>query len=174
MITARWRRSQVDFPWGKLNVWHGGRGPAVVCLHGLGGSGRYWTELHHLLHDHTVVAPDLAGFGRSDQPQMRYDREFHLGNLAALVDWAGDQNPTVVGHSVGGVLAALWASRNQVSGLALLGTPFPRRELMPGAAQRIALSESPDRGQTASRCFARSGRRRVPSLGRLAVTRGCW
>ena len=153
MISGRWRRTGVDLSWGRLNVWHGGRGPLVVCLHGLGGSGRYWTGLQHLLHDHTVVAPDLAGFGRSDQPQRRYDREFHLGNLTALVDWAGENQPIVLGHSVGGVLAALWAARNPVSGLALLGTPFPRRELMPAAAQRIALSESPDRGQTARRVF---------------------
>jgi pimeloyl-ACP methyl ester carboxylesterase len=95
------------------------------------------------------VSPDLAGFGQSDKPALRYDREFHLANLEALVDTFGSEAPVVlVGHSVGGVLAALWAVRHpeRISGLALVSTPVPREGIVPPPALRIAHSPPDDRG----------------------------
>lgn len=128
-------------PWGRLHVWRGGRGPTVLAIHGLGGSGRYWATLAMLVGDrHTVVAPDLGGFGHSDKPTLRYDRTFHLDNLdAAVADIAGPI--VVVGHSLGGVLAALWAARNpqRVAALALVATPFPATgQGMPTRDQRLS------------------------------------
>lgn len=141
----------MSFDWGRLRVWRSGKGPAVLALHGLGGSGRYWAGLHEVMPDRTLVAPDLAGFGRSSRPDLRYDREFHLEYLTELAQTL--DNPVVFGHSVGGVLAGLLATRVEVGGLALLGTPFPRPELMPGPARRIALSSEPGRGRAATRLF---------------------
>src|SRR5579859_6022963 len=106
----------VERPWGRLRVYVAGSGPAVLALHGLGGSGRYWEGLARAVQgDVTLVAPDLAGFGRSDQPDVAYDRGFHLDNLDAVVAAIGVAPPsTVVGHSMGGILAALWAERHPV------------------------------------------------------------
>jgi pimeloyl-ACP methyl ester carboxylesterase len=89
----------------------------------------------------TVVAPDLGGFGRSDKPEVAYDRDFHLDNLdAAVAAVVGDASPVVVvGHSLGGVLAGLWAARNlpRIAGLALVATPYPAADLcMPASYQR--------------------------------------
>ena len=99
-----------------------------MAVHGLGGSGRYWQRLAGDVGDRLeVVAPDLAGFGSSGKPAgERYDLAFHLDDLdAALGDAAGPV--AVVGHSIGGVIAAAWAAEHpeRVSALALLATPVP-------------------------------------------------
>jgi pimeloyl-ACP methyl ester carboxylesterase len=117
----------VERPWGRQRVWRGGDGGmALLAIHGLGGSGRYWQGLADLLGSrYHVIAPDLAGFGSSDKPDIAYDRSGHLDDLTAVMDDAGSTSG--VGHSLGGVLAALWSSANagRVSALALAAAPFP-------------------------------------------------
>ncbi len=116
-------------PWGRLRVWDGGTGRAVLAIHGLGGSGRYWQGMSEKLGDGwRVVAPDLAGFGHSDKPGVRYDRDLHLGSLDAVVaELIGGEPVTVVCHSIGGVIGALWAAQNHqnIERLALAAAPFP-------------------------------------------------
>lgn len=132
-----------------------GSGPALIALHGLGGSGRYWHGLSQYLGNRwTLVAPDLAGFGRSDKPALRYDRGFHLETIDEVARWVGGK-PVLAGHSVGAVLAALWAARKpeDTAGLALIAALFPRPGLMPGAALRIAQAAPGARGRMASRVF---------------------
>jgi pimeloyl-ACP methyl ester carboxylesterase len=107
----------------------------VLAIHGLGGSGRYWGGLADAVGDRfQILAPDLAGFGMSDRPaNARYDRAQHLADLDAVIAEAGiEEPPIVVGHSLGGVLAALFAAGvgaddhgRDVGGLALAATPFP-------------------------------------------------
>ncbi len=132
-----------------MRVWSAGSGPAVLAIHGLGGSGRYWQGLADQLGDrYTVIAPDLGGFGGSDKPELDYDRAFHLGDLDAVVADASSSGPlAVVGHSLGGVLGALWCVRDprRVRALALAATPFPTgahlgprdpREMRPSLGRR--------------------------------------
>lgn len=119
----------IQQPWGRLCVRTAGSGPPVLLLHGLGGSGRYWEPLaRRIAHSHTVIAPDLGGFGGSDKPHLTYDLDFHLANIdAAVACAAADGQVTVVGHSFGGALAAVWASRHsqRVDRLALVAAPYP-------------------------------------------------
>lgn len=125
-MRARWLR----MPWGRMRVWEQGDGPILLALHGLGGSGRYFRPLAaSLAGRYRIVAPDLAGFGASDKPDAPYDRDFHLANLDALAgEVARDGGAiTLVGHSLGGVLAAMWTARDatRVRGLAVAASPFP-------------------------------------------------
>jgi pimeloyl-ACP methyl ester carboxylesterase len=111
-----------------MRVWVGGHGVPLLAVHGLGGSGRYFQGVATRLEDRfAIVAPDLAGFGSSDKPaDATYDRAFHLANLdAALEHVQGDV--FVIGHSIGAVLAALWAAEHadRVRGLGLLAAPYP-------------------------------------------------
>ena len=112
----------------------------VLAVHGLGGSGRYWNKLARRIGGHyRVVAPDLAGFGRSDKPAAAYDRGFHLANLDAIVaERAGSGSVVVVGHSLGAVFAALWAASHvdDVRGLGLAAAPYPSGEGPPDWARR--------------------------------------
>lgn len=109
-----------------MRVWEAGSGTTLLAVHGLGGSGRYFQGVADAL-GWRIVAPDLAGFGGSDKPEREtYDRAFHLANLDAALE--GTEGPVaVLGHSIGGVFAALWAAEHaeRVPALALASTPYP-------------------------------------------------
>ena len=131
---SAWRHTHVPMEWGRLSVYVAGDGPPLLLLHGLGGSGRYWAGLApELAASHTLIAPDLAGFGRSDKPHLRYGAAFHVGTLEALLAAYGVREAAVAGHSMGGILAALLASRRPalVSRLAVVASPFPRPQVRP-------------------------------------------
>lgn len=123
-----------------MRVWRGGEGPLLLAIHGLGGSGRYWEGLARRVgHRFRIVAPDLAGFGRSDKPSLGYDRAFHVGNVEAVVEDVGGSDPVVVvAHSLGAVFAALWAAErgNGVAALALAAAAFPTGDGPPDWAVR--------------------------------------
>jgi pimeloyl-ACP methyl ester carboxylesterase len=143
-VSQTWQRQRVRLRWGRLNVYLAGDGPPLLLLHGLGGSGRYWEGLAPLLAaTRTLIAPDLAGFGRSDKPSSDYSRAFHLDNLDALLAALRcEDGLALAGHSMGGVLAALYASRlpGRVEALALAAAPFPRVQTNP-SRQRAGLFE---------------------------------
>lgn len=101
----------------------GDAGPAVVLLHGIGGSSRYWRGLASISEGYRAAAPDLLGFGRSPRPgDGRYDVEDHLARLEPLVP----PDSVVVAHSTGAVLAAALAVRRPdlVRSLLLVGAPL--------------------------------------------------
>jgi len=65
----------------------GGRGPAVVLLHGYGVTGDSWAPLATTLADtHTVIVPDLRGFGLSSKPEGGYDKKAQAGDVAGVLD----------------------------------------------------------------------------------------
>jgi len=107
-----------------------GQGPAVLFVHGLCGSGRYWRRgLDGIRAQHTAYLPDLVGFGRSPKPRGDYSLGMHLDALAPLLrETAGPL--TVVGHSMGAIVALGLYARfpDRVERLKLIGLPyFPSR-----------------------------------------------
>lgn len=90
---------------------HGGEGRPVLLLHGAGGNLLAWEGFApRLIDEHRVLALDLRGHGRSgDGP---WEWEAVLDDLEAVIDHFGLDNPAVVGHSLGGMLAGMWARRH--------------------------------------------------------------
>ena len=67
-----------------IHVRVGGKGPAVVLLHGFGDTGDMWAPLAaRLVEDHTVVVPDLRGMGLSSHPETGYDKKNEAQDIAA-------------------------------------------------------------------------------------------
>lgn len=84
----------------------GGAGQPVVLLHSAGEFAALWLRvLPELARDHRVVVPDLPGHGGSGPTSDA------LGWLAELIDRTCQQPPVVVGHGLGGALAASLACR---------------------------------------------------------------
>ena len=100
----------------------GGSGPDLVFLHGAGGIAAEDPLLAELAKTHRVVAPLVPGYGDSEEaPEIRDMLDFTLHTwdvLAAL----GLKDPILVGHSMGGMIAAEMAAvqPNDVSRLALI------------------------------------------------------
>lgn len=117
----------------KLHVAVRGSGAPVVFLHGFRGSGRYWEpHVGRLAEDRQVIVIDLLGFGYSPWPaDASYDVEDHLAAIHRTIKpIVGEQRVTVVGHSMGAILAAEYARkyRENVSGLIVLNAPIFRSE----------------------------------------------
>lgn len=98
------RRAQVRDGWLSYTV--AGRGRPVILIHGLGGSTRWWQNTMAPLARHfRVYSIDLVGFGDSQSGQP-----FVLAEaaeiLAEWMDQVGIDCAFVIGHSMGGYIAA--------------------------------------------------------------------
>lgn len=93
-----------------------GEGDVIILLHGWGCDKSIWRKTTELLSSHfKVVAVDFAGFGSSDEPRSVWGVEEYTRSLEALVAELGIERPTLVGHSFGGRVSILYASRNEVA-----------------------------------------------------------
>jgi pimeloyl-ACP methyl ester carboxylesterase len=89
---------------------HVGRGPAILLIHGIGDCCDTWKEIiPGLARDHTVIAPDLLGHGRSDKPRADYSVAAYANGMRDLISVLGIDRVTVVGHSLGGGVAMQFA-----------------------------------------------------------------
>jgi pimeloyl-ACP methyl ester carboxylesterase len=87
-----------------------GEGPAVLLIHGITSSSRTWREvMPGLAADHTVIAPDLLGHGRSAKPRGDYSLGGYASGLRDLLVALEIPRATVVGHSLGGGVAMQFA-----------------------------------------------------------------
>ena len=100
-----------------------GDGPAVLMVHGLGGTSNFYQVQAQALADRfRVIRVDSASAGRSALADG-ISIESHAEDLAALLDQLGVSGATVVGHSMGTLVVRTLAARHPalVSRLVLLG-----------------------------------------------------
>ena len=121
----------------------GGDQQPLLLLHGLGGNLATMTTLARALRTrHRVITVDLRGHGRSGDGAWTWDAA--LGDLASVCVQMELDRPAVVGHSLGGILAALWGQRHPESAgvVSLDGNPPPSRtEHLPGMDPTTAAAE---------------------------------
>ncbi|MFC5742022.1 alpha/beta fold hydrolase [Dyella tabacisoli] len=111
-----------------LHVRVGGKGPAVVLLHGFGDTGDMWAPLAaDLAHDHTVVVPDLRGMGLSSHPDSGYDKKTQAGDIRSVLTQLGIDHAVVVGHDIGTMVAYAYAARypDKTDRLVVMDAPVP-------------------------------------------------
>ncbi len=87
-----------------------GSGPALLLIHGIGDSSDTWRPVvEQLAEHHTVIAPDLLGHGRSEKPRADYTIAGFANGMRDLLTVLEVERVTVVGHSLGGGVAAQFA-----------------------------------------------------------------
>jgi pimeloyl-ACP methyl ester carboxylesterase len=104
-------------------VLEGGDGPPVVLLHGAGEFAATWLRvIPQLATTHRVVAPDLPGHGASEASDGTLDADCVLAWLGELIEATCASPPALVGHLLGGAIAARFASdqRDSLSRLVLV------------------------------------------------------
>jgi len=111
-----------------LYVRVGGKGPAVVLLHGFGDTGDMWAPLAiALAKDHTVLVPDLRGMGLSDHPDTGYTKKNQAVDIAGVMDALKVEKADLVTHDIGNMvgyaLAAQYPAR--VTRWVVIDAPLP-------------------------------------------------
>ncbi len=99
-----------------------GSGSAVILIHSNGLSLGQWKYNYGPLSKYyRVYAPDLPGFGLSDKPDAEYGVEYYVNFLRSFMGALGIRKAALVGSSMGGAVAATFASRypGMVTGLVL-------------------------------------------------------
>jgi pimeloyl-ACP methyl ester carboxylesterase len=102
---------QVEAAGHRLHYLEAGAGPPLVLVHGLGADVRTWRfAIPALASNFHVYAIDLLGFGRSDKPQIPYRIGTLVEALTGFLDAVGIDKTSIVGNSLGGWVATLFAT----------------------------------------------------------------
>src|SRR5690349_11211246 len=112
----------------ELYVRVGGKGPAVVFLHGFGDTGDMWAPIAaKLVADHTVIVPDLRGMGLSAHPDTGYTKMNQARDIAGVMDALKVDKAQLVTHDIGNMvgyaLAAQFPAR--ITKWVVIDAPLP-------------------------------------------------
>ena len=105
-----------------------GQGEPVLLLHGYTQTSHMWLPLMKALAGrHTVIAPDLRGFGASSHPPKDYTKATMAQDVHALVASLGLTRTAIVGHDIGLMVAYAYAAQYpaEVSRIALMDAFLP-------------------------------------------------
>ncbi|MBI3527522.1 MAG: alpha/beta hydrolase [Betaproteobacteria bacterium] len=96
----------------RLHYLVAGKGEPVLLLHGYAQTSHMWRPLiPKLAQTHTVIAPDLRGFGGSSKPETGYDKKTMAQDIHALAEALGYKSVAVVGHDIGLMVAYAYAAQ---------------------------------------------------------------
>lgn len=111
-----------------IHVRVGGRGPAVILLHGYGETGDMWSPMAvDLMRDHTVIVPDLRGLGLSSKPKSGFDKKTQSADVVAVMDKLGITKADLVTHDIGNMVGFAFAMQHpdRVRRFVLIDAPVP-------------------------------------------------
>ena len=111
-----------------LYVRVGGKGPAVVLLHGFGDTGDMWAPAARALYkNHTVIVPDLRGMGLSSQPKGGYDKKTQGQDIARVMDALKIDKADLVTHDIGNVVGYALAAQypQRITKWVIIDAPLP-------------------------------------------------
>ncbi len=164
---------------GRIHVYERGAGPVILVLHGSGRSVADWQEGFgdRLSQKHRVIGFDYFGHGLSDRAHgLSYGHRLWTQQAIDLLDALGIERVTVVGHSVGGVIAARVAADfpERVTHVVTIGTgmamdPTQQQLMIPGIGEWIMGRESVF-GDT----FSEAHRERQERVYEIAGTRAAF
>jgi len=110
-----------------LEVVDEGSGQALVFVHGVMGSGRFFgRQVEHFATRHRVIVPDLRGHGDSEKSPGGHTVSAYAEDLHALLEQLGVQRPILVGWSMGSMIGYELLRRNgpdSLAGLVIVDQP---------------------------------------------------
>jgi pimeloyl-ACP methyl ester carboxylesterase len=120
----------IDVGGRRVHVVELGSGPVLLLVHGFGASTYDFEEaaIEPLAKSHRVIAVDLYGFGWSERSDdFRYGWTLWADELYGTLDSLGVERASVLGHSMGGAVAAVFAARHpeRIDRLVLADALYP-------------------------------------------------
>jgi len=112
----------------KLHYLTAGNGNPIILLHGYAQTSHMWRPLFaELAQSHTVIAPDLRGFGESAKPEGGYDKKTMAQDVHALATSLGHKRVGIAGHDIGLMVAYAYAAQfpTEVARIALMDAFLP-------------------------------------------------
>lgn len=125
---SEFKAQSIDTNGTSLYVRVGGKGPAVLLLHGFGDSGDMWAPLAaRLMKDHTVIVPDLRGMGLSAHPDTGYTKKNQAVDIAGILDHLKIDKVDLVTHDIGNMVGYAFVAqyRDRVTRWAVIDAPLP-------------------------------------------------
>lgn len=98
----------------RINYKIAGRGPAVLLLHGWGGSSDSWLEVEEFLvkENYSVITPDLPGFGKSSPPPEPWGIQDYSDFVFSFVEKLKLDSFFLLGHSFGGRISIKFSGQH--------------------------------------------------------------
>jgi pimeloyl-ACP methyl ester carboxylesterase len=97
---------RVELPGAEVNYVEVGSGKPILFVHGISGCWQNWLEnLPHFGAGHRAIALDLPGFGASPMPSWQIEMSAYARLIGAFCEQLGIEEATLVGNSMGGLLA---------------------------------------------------------------------
>lgn len=127
-FSADFRLLDIETNGTTIHVRAGGKGPAVVLLHGYGETGDMWGALAaDLAADYSVIVPDLRGMGLSAKPAGGFDKKTQGHDVAGVLDALKLDKVALVTHDIGNMVGYAFAAqyRDRVSKFVLIDAPLP-------------------------------------------------
>lgn len=133
-----------------VTVWGAANAPPVVMLHGIRGFAETFAGVAQALQpDHLVIAFDQRGRGQTDwDPKRDYYTDTYVADIGAIVAGVGLDRFDLLGHSMGGINAIVYAARHpdRVRRLIIEDAGPGAFEASPGAKRiRREMTETPTR-----------------------------
>jgi len=103
-------------------------GSPIVLLHGWGQNIEMMQGLgDNFSKTNRIIIIDLPGFGKSSEPKYAWNFEEYVLFLEEFLNKLDVSNPIIIGHSFGGKIGLLYSSRNKVSKLVCLASPYKQK-----------------------------------------------
>ena len=135
-------------------------GNAIVYLHGWGQNIEMMEPIANPLEkSNRLIILDLPGFGASEEPKEVWSIEDYADMVHELLKELNVEKPNMIGHSFGGKITLMYASKYEVNRIILLASPYKKSTKKPSLKVRILkkMKNIPGLGKIAEKIKSKMG-----------------
>ena len=106
---------------------YGQKDNPIVLLHGWGQNIQMMKGLgDQFSFTNRIIIVDLPGYGQSEEPKTVWNVDDYVDCIKELLESLNVSNPIIIGHSFGGKIGLLYATKYKVKKLVCLASPYKK------------------------------------------------